>query len=35
ARANWYRAASPAFQQLELHVQPGATLEWLPQATII
>ncbi len=29
--AKWYRAASPAFQQLALHVQPGATLEWLPQ----
>lgn len=33
--AKWYRAASPAFQQLELHVQPGATLEWLPQETIV
>ncbi|GFM51541.1 urease accessory protein UreD 2 [Pseudomonas cichorii] len=33
--AKWYRAASPAFQQLELRVEPGATLEWLPQETIV
>ncbi|WP_164662950.1 urease accessory protein UreD, partial [Pseudomonas viridiflava] len=33
--AKWYRAASPAFQQLELRVEPGATLEWLPQGTIV
>lgn len=33
--AKWYRAAAPAFQTLELHVQPGATLEWLPQETIV
>ncbi|MNO65637.1 Urease accessory protein UreD [compost metagenome] len=33
--AKWYRAASPAFQQLELQVAAGATLEWLPQETIV
>ncbi|MEE5130266.1 urease accessory protein UreD [Pseudomonas alliivorans] len=33
--AKWYRAASPAFQQLELRVEAGATLEWLPQETIV
>ncbi|MDY7567828.1 urease accessory protein UreD [Pseudomonas sp. RTC3] len=33
--AKWYRAASPAYQQLELHVEAGATLEWLPQETIV
>ncbi|RMO21172.1 Urease accessory protein UreD [Pseudomonas cichorii] len=33
--AKWYRAASPAYQQLELRVEPGATLEWLPQETIV
>jgi urease accessory protein len=33
--AKWYRAASPAYQQLKLHVAAGATLEWLPQETII
>lgn len=33
--AKWYRAASPAYQQLDLRVQSGATLEWLPQETIV
>ncbi|MBD8575514.1 urease accessory protein UreD [Pseudomonas syringae] len=33
--AKWYRAAGPAFQHLDLHVEPGATLEWLPQETIV
>jgi urease accessory protein len=33
--AKWYRAAGPAYQQLELQVAAGATLEWLPQETII
>jgi urease accessory protein len=33
--AKWYRAAGPAYQQLELSVQAGATLEWLPQETIV
>lgn len=33
--AKWYRAASPAFQTLDLRVEPGATLEWLPQETIV
>ncbi|KAF1011292.1 MAG: Urease accessory protein UreD [Pseudomonas fluorescens] len=33
--AKWYRAASPAFQQLDLTVEAGATLEWLPQETIV
>jgi urease accessory protein len=33
--AKWYRAASSARQTLELRVQPGATLEWLPQETIV
>ncbi|MFK3794161.1 urease accessory protein UreD [Pseudomonas piscis] len=33
--AKWYRAASPASQLLELAVAPGATLEWLPQETIV
>lgn len=33
--AKWYRANSPAYQHLELTVQPGATLEWLPQETIV
>lgn len=33
--AKWYRAAGPAFQNLELHVEAGATLEWLPQETIV
>jgi urease accessory protein len=33
--AKWYRAAGPAYQQLGLKVAAGATLEWLPQETII
>ena len=33
--AKWYRAASPAFQDLQLRVEAGATLEWLPQETIV
>jgi urease accessory protein len=33
--AKWYRAAGPAWQQLDLNVAAGATLEWLPQETII
>ena len=33
--AKWYRANGPAYQTLELHVSPGATLEWLPQETIV
>ena len=33
--AKWYRATSPAFQQIELNVEAGATLEWLPQETIV
>jgi urease accessory protein len=33
--AKWYRAAGPAYQQLKLRVAPGATLEWLPQETIV
>jgi urease accessory protein len=33
--AKWYRAAGPAYQQLDLRVAPGATLEWLPQETIV
>jgi urease accessory protein len=33
--AKWYRAAGPAFQQLNLTVQAGGTLEWLPQETIV
>lgn len=33
--AKWYRAAGPAYQKLELNVAAGATLEWLPQETII
>ncbi|MCK1785081.1 urease accessory protein UreD, partial [Pseudomonas sp. TNT11] len=33
--AKWYRASGPAFQQLELSVEAGATLEWLPQETIV
>jgi urease accessory protein len=33
--AKWYRAAGPAYQDLRLRVAPGATLEWLPQETII
>lgn len=33
--AKWYRAAGPAYQHLKLDVASGATLEWLPQETII
>ncbi|MDG9926020.1 MULTISPECIES: urease accessory protein UreD [unclassified Pseudomonas] len=33
--AKWYRAASSAKQSLALRVRPGATLEWLPQETIV
>ncbi|CAD5108521.1 urease accessory protein UreD [Zestomonas carbonaria] len=33
--AKWYRAAGPAYQSLDLRVAPGATLEWLPQETIV
>jgi len=33
--AKWYRAAGPAFQQLNMNVEAGATLEWLPQETIV
>ncbi|ROM49743.1 urease accessory protein, partial [Pseudomonas poae] len=33
--AKWYRAGSPAFQHLALTVEAGATLEWLPQETIV
>ncbi|MBM7061315.1 urease accessory protein UreD [Pseudomonas sp. UL073] len=33
--AKWYRAAGPAYQRLELRVAAGATLEWLPQETIV
>ncbi|ANJ54065.1 urease accessory protein UreD [Pseudomonas silesiensis] len=33
--AKWYRAAGPAYQQLALKVASGATLEWLPQETIV
>lgn len=33
--AKWYRAAGPAYQQLNIRVEAGATLEWLPQETIV
>ena len=33
--AKWYRAAGPAYQRIELTVAAGATLEWLPQETIV
>jgi urease accessory protein len=33
--AKWYRANGPAYQQVELSVKTGATLEWLPQETIV
>ena len=33
--AKWYRAGAPAFQHLDLRVAAGATLEWLPQETIV
>lgn len=33
--AKWYRAGGPAHQHLQLNVADGATLEWLPQETIV
>lgn len=33
--AKWYRAAGPAYQQLNMNVDAGGTLEWLPQETIV
>lgn len=33
--AKWYRAATPASQHLQLTVENGATLEWMPQETIL
>lgn len=33
--AKWYRANGPAYQSLRLRVGAGATLEWLPQETIV
>lgn len=33
--AKWYRAAGPAYQQVELKVAAGATLEWMPQESIV
>lgn len=33
--AKWYRAASTATQTLTLKAEAGATLEWLPQETIV
>ncbi|MFF7707687.1 urease accessory protein UreD [Pseudomonas sp. NPDC007930] len=33
--AKWYRAASPAQQSVTLRAEAGATLEWLPQETIV
>jgi urease accessory protein len=33
--AKWYRATGPAYQRLTLRVEAGATLEWLPQETIV
>ncbi|AZD27408.1 urease accessory protein UreD [Pseudomonas chlororaphis] len=33
--AKWYRATGPAYQTLDLSVAAGATLEWLPQETIV
>ena len=33
--AKWYRAAGPAYQTVALRVAAGATLEWLPQETIV
>ncbi len=33
--AKWYRAGGAAFQNLHLRVEAGATLEWLPQETIV
>ncbi|WP_263140974.1 urease accessory protein UreD [Pseudomonas alcaligenes] len=33
--AKWYRAGASARQRLNLRVEAGATLEWLPQETIV
>jgi len=33
--AKWYCASGSAFQQIQLKVAAGATLEWLPQETIV
>lgn len=33
--AKWYRANCRASQHVQLQVAPGATLEWLPQETIV
>src|ERR1700690_4140674 len=33
--AKWYAVRGPACQQLDLKVAAGATLEWLPQETIV
>ena len=33
--AKWYRATGTAYQQLKLRVAAGATLEWMPQETIV
>lgn len=33
--AKWYRADGPAFQDVQLRVKAGGTLEWLPQETIV
>lgn len=33
--AKWYRATGAAYQQLKLRVAAGATLEWMPQETIV
>lgn len=33
--AKWYRAAGPAYQQLDIKVAAGGTLEWLPQESIV
>ncbi|MBZ9663532.1 urease accessory protein UreD [Pseudomonas sp. LMG 31766] len=33
--AKWYRAAGVARQDLRLSIEAGATLEWLPQETIV
>ncbi len=33
--AKWYRAGAPAYQDIQLRVGAGATLEWLPQESIV
>lgn len=33
--AKWYRASAPASQHVQLNVGAGATLEWMPQETIV